>query len=557
MDTLAKFLNRAMHVALSPRTNPLTFVFGNEGGDIDSVVSAIYTALLLSSSLEAPTHVPVINFPRADLRLRGDVWSMLRDYGVTEECLLFEEHLNGTAAIAAPAGSCIAVPSSSSASATGGFYAPLIHHPKDAVIMTDHNVLRASQRQWGPRVVGIVDHHADEHMYDGQTCGGELSAAPFAASDAACPAIDGAHQQQQPFKRIEMVGSATSLVALLWREREEQQAAAIPALAASPTGAIPAPILLLSPIVQDTSNFKNKKNTPTDEAARDYIVEHIRRSLMQPSSSSSSSAPSVTANNGNGMTPKRTAAIVKIEEAFAGGSASAATNRLADHLEALKEDIRGLTAAETLRRDYKRFDLAGGHAVGISAILLKKKQCRKLYAEAPAESDGLDAEVPPAVGSDDDDDDDDEAGAAGAEEGAPKGYPTDAAHWLPTIAARMRNEGLDVYMNMYNKKGRELEVIYRAADAAKFEAVWGSFVAAHADSVGLVPKKKRFAAGNRAAEYVLPQSASAREDVGGLVIRQIVYRQQVTAVSRKNFTPFLVEHFKKHYAVGGSTKSDL
>lgn len=486
-----------MTVALSPRTTPLTFVFGNEGGDIDSVVSAIYTALILSASWETPSHIPIINFPQADLRLRGDIWTMLRDHGISDQDLLFEEHLHATAPDFSTGGRLHFLKE-------GGSDGTIVY-PTDKIILTDHNVLRASQSMWADRVEGIIDHHADEKKYDESIVknGGGI-------------------------KRILPVGSATTLVALLWKERFGSP---LDGPSFDAARLVPCPLLFLSPIVADTGNFKSNKNTPADEAARDFLISHIVADEQKRKEGGKGS---------NALLNE----LVAISAEFGKGLMS--TDALAEHLKFHKNDIRGLSVPETLRRDYKRFALDGGLNVGISAILLTKKQCRKLYAEK--KTDLNDSKVPKGAESDDEDIVTADANEDNDLSTSAEGFPTDAAIWLPSIAERMAQNNLNVYMNMFNKKGRELEVVYRSADAHLFEPVWNAFVDATQSTVGLEPKK-RFP-GGKPFEY-----KNIVTSEGTIALKQIVYRQHQTGVSRKNFSPFLVDHVKAFFAK--DVKSDL
>ncbi|KAG5458283.1 MAG: hypothetical protein BJ554DRAFT_1519 [Olpidium bornovanus] len=103
--------------------------------------------------------IPVVNIPRADLRLRPEVLHVLRRCGVSPENLLFADEVD--------------LPSEAS-----------------SVVLVDHNRLAPSQRSLAEKVTALVDHHQDE----------------------------GDHPRAKP-RIVEPVGSASSLVALEWKAR--------------------------------------------------------------------------------------------------------------------------------------------------------------------------------------------------------------------------------------------------------------------------------------------------------------------------------------------------
>ena len=120
------------------RTDPLPIVvLGNEGGDMDSVVSAV----VLSHGLTASNNfcVPVLNFPRNDLVLRKDVFNHLQRFGVSPNDLIFVDD-------------------------------DRVDLSQHRVVLVDHNQLCPRQEQAaGKNVVGILDHHVDEKAYLLQT----------------------------------------------------------------------------------------------------------------------------------------------------------------------------------------------------------------------------------------------------------------------------------------------------------------------------------------------------------------------------------------------------
>lgn len=130
-------------------------IMGNEAGDTDSMASAILLAHLLShpantggrtirDSLKLPEDTlftPLMQFPRKDLRLRGENEMLLHLLDVDPSSLLFLDDL----------------PQDRSRLLAGGDHVKLA--------LTDHPSL---SKTWEPydefskRVVAVIDHHADD-----------------------------------------------------------------------------------------------------------------------------------------------------------------------------------------------------------------------------------------------------------------------------------------------------------------------------------------------------------------------------------------------------------
>lgn len=112
----------------------VTLVAGNESADLDSIVSAIVFAYLATKENTYPGHVfvPLVQIPRDELTLRPDIQHVLRDL---TKYLLFLDDI------------------------------PL--HPRISVnlLLVDHNKpLESFTKQFESiHLVGIVDHHPDEH----------------------------------------------------------------------------------------------------------------------------------------------------------------------------------------------------------------------------------------------------------------------------------------------------------------------------------------------------------------------------------------------------------
>ena len=290
-----------------------TIVLGNEAGDMDSVVGSYYLAYLLqcladrhdtSYNYKGPI-CPMINFPRCDLTLRNDVLQTLAREGNITPDLVF---------------SCTPgdedegyLPLFSPANATESPSEHVLHSA--GIILFDHNKLAPWQSAaLSSRVIGVVDHHADEQLYESSEQG---------YVRIVCPA-----------------GSACTHLVHLYLKHN------VP---------IPQPRLLFAPILLDTMNFDPalKKTTPLDETARDQLLQAI------------------TAEEGESQ----------------GGALPLDVKKMFDHLVALKFDVSGLTIPQTLRRDYKRFEmeLRDGQSsvlgIGISSVLLLRSHVSKIYSD--------------------------------------------------------------------------------------------------------------------------------------------------------------------------------
>eukprot|EP01114_Cavostelium_apophysatum_P009417 TRINITY_DN22557_c0_g1_i1.p1 TRINITY_DN22557_c0_g1~~TRINITY_DN22557_c0_g1_i1.p1 ORF type:complete len:360 (+),score=55.82 TRINITY_DN22557_c0_g1_i1:59-1138(+) len=144
------------------RNEEVFVILGNEACDLDSIASSLLYGLYIHSRNSNGKFLAatVINIPREDLPLRTEAAWIFSEIGIRSEHMLFF---------------------------------PEVERDLDALskknllrlILTDHNVLAASQSRFSKDVVEIVDHHRDEGLYS-------------IPSDK---------------RTIELVGSATTLVA--------------------------------------------------------------------------------------------------------------------------------------------------------------------------------------------------------------------------------------------------------------------------------------------------------------------------------------------------------
>jgi exopolyphosphatase len=106
---------------------------GNEAADLDSFVSSIVLAYF--SEPEEGRSAPIINCPRADLALRGDVSAVILSTGIHVDHLIFVDDVREVSAVA------------------------------KGITLVDHNELAPHQGALAGKVSGIVDHHEDMGGY--------------------------------------------------------------------------------------------------------------------------------------------------------------------------------------------------------------------------------------------------------------------------------------------------------------------------------------------------------------------------------------------------------
>ena len=130
----------------APSTPPptVTIVMGNESSDFDSTISASVLAWYLhstspSSSLTSPSFLPLINVPRRHFHLRTEIASEYTRLGLDPAHVSFIDDIDLPA---------------------------LARRCDLRLVLTDHNRLAASQESLAPHVVGVVDHHVDEGLYE-------------------------------------------------------------------------------------------------------------------------------------------------------------------------------------------------------------------------------------------------------------------------------------------------------------------------------------------------------------------------------------------------------
>ncbi|KAK6004388.1 hypothetical protein QM012_008250 [Aureobasidium pullulans] len=279
----------------------VTLVIGNESADLDSITSSIVYAYLksITHSTKSPAilHIPLLNIPKVDINLRPELLALLPHANIQQDHLITLDDLPDLANIKETL-----VPEST------------------RWILVDHNALQGKLGAiYADRVVGVIDHHADEGKVPKDT-GDE-------------PRI------------IETSGSCTSLIVNHCREAWDSLSAGT-----SSTGAAQAQgdtlmedeavislwdaqvaQLALASVVIDTMNLEDEhKTTQHDKNAVKYLEAKINQ-------------------------------CAKIGAQF---DRSAFFNKIND----AKKDLNSLTLEEILRKDYKQWT-ENGLKLGTSAVV--------------------------------------------------------------------------------------------------------------------------------------------------------------------------------------------
>ena len=115
-------------------------VIGNEASDLDSMASSETYAYWLSKNKESSTtYLPVMNIPRADFKLRTEAVYLFNKAGVDLDNLVFTDEIDLNA---------------------------LNNQGQTKFILMDHNKLASNHTSFADNVVEVLDHHADENLYN-------------------------------------------------------------------------------------------------------------------------------------------------------------------------------------------------------------------------------------------------------------------------------------------------------------------------------------------------------------------------------------------------------
>jgi exopolyphosphatase len=257
-ETLLEYLQKVKSKYKRPSQKEKHFVMGNEAGDMDSVVSAIVFAYANRKNAKQD-YFPVINIPEQELYLRQDVVYVLSQLGAQIE--------RGDRNLLRLKNSPLLFRS----------HLEEVNHSKWTLTLVDHTRLSPKQEQYASRVARIIDHHDEKE------------------TPGCC--VSSANKVQQK------MGSNATLIAKEIK-KIDQGKYAISANEAR---------LLLSAILLDTDNCKNKKKTEPEDEEEVYLLAEII------------------------------------------ASKGFCKNALAEHLIKLKNNVKAFTLQEMLKRDYKEY----------------------------------------------------------------------------------------------------------------------------------------------------------------------------------------------------------
>lgn len=119
MTSLAEHL---LELSGLPRADWNYVVLGNESGDLDSVASALCYSFLKKPELV----IPILNFPKADLKSKKELIYLFNEWGIPLDVLYFKEDLTAF---------------------------------RGEAVLVDHRWLAIDQRYLKPLVRRILDHH--------------------------------------------------------------------------------------------------------------------------------------------------------------------------------------------------------------------------------------------------------------------------------------------------------------------------------------------------------------------------------------------------------------
>ncbi|ETS83193.1 hypothetical protein PFICI_05069 [Pestalotiopsis fici W106-1] len=217
--SLSAFLASAKSALASSTTKKqkLTFVVGNESADLDSLCSALLLAYLRTYTPPHTLHIPLCHLARDDLTLRPEFTEVLRRASASPDDVITLDDL-----------------SAASSASAGNLDADWL--------LVDHNCLTGRLEAYANRVIGCIDHHADEGRV------------PRDAS----PRV------------LEQSGSCASLVVDYCREAWDELKSKSAAAEEGEQVDAQLAALALGPIVIDTTNLEAKTKTTA------YDVEAVR-----------------------------------------------------------------------------------------------------------------------------------------------------------------------------------------------------------------------------------------------------------------------------------------
>ncbi|KAG7192830.1 Exopolyphosphatase [Scheffersomyces spartinae] len=197
---------------------PLRFVTGNQSCDMDSTVCAL-TYSYMNYLHSGKWMIPLLNIPRAELRLRKDISKLLQAHKITNDLLYFVEDLDRLVTLSSPMSSTY------------------------ELVLVDHCNVQGDQweqylKDGKATITAIVDHHEDEGI-----------------ATEANPRI------------IKSTGSCSSLVFNYWYNQFQDKG-----IFQDQTELVE---LLLAPLLLDTSNMSQKVEEP------DVIALGVYRQILE------------------------------------------------------------------------------------------------------------------------------------------------------------------------------------------------------------------------------------------------------------------------------------
>ncbi|KAH9891372.1 DHH phosphoesterase [Xylariomycetidae sp. FL2044] len=375
--SLQAFLTTARAALTSPpsrRPNPLTFVLGNESADLDSLCSALLLAYLRTSAPPHTLHIPLCHLRREDLTLRPEFGAVLRHASASLDDVLTLDEL--PLPLPLPPGDDDHAP-------------PLFTLGPEATrwLLVDHNVMTGDLgRVYGDRVVGCVDHHADE---------GRVPRHPRREEEG-----EGEEEGEDVPRVIEKSGSCASLVVEHCRDAWDAVSREISTKTETETETAgesqtqtqtqtqiqtntvdqQLAYLALGPILIDTNNLSDKNKTTAHDTAAVALAESKMMMMMTRTSAPVAVTTSSTSSSSDKKPPPPPVPAYERKAFF-------------DRLSALKQDLSAMSVRDVLRKDYKEWTGITEGEAGLMRLGISSVPRSVAYLVDKAGGEGVDALV--------------------------------------------------------------------------------------------------------------------------------------------------------------------
>jgi exopolyphosphatase len=126
---IARARNRILSAASMESPKDIHVFIGNESADLDSVVSTLVLAFY--ADLKGMPSAPVVNCPRSDIALRGDIAAIITVVGIDVDKMVFMDEVLELGTIT------------------------------EKITLVDHNEVAPQQAALSSKVIAVVDHHDD------------------------------------------------------------------------------------------------------------------------------------------------------------------------------------------------------------------------------------------------------------------------------------------------------------------------------------------------------------------------------------------------------------